>query len=68
MSGHFQTIQSCPKDQNAPIDATHAESVHAVAVIRAEVARLRAGVAVWQLSRSDAGESKTTKTTKKAGD
>jgi uncharacterized small protein (DUF1192 family) len=52
----------------APIDATHAESVHAVGVIRAEVARLRAGVAAWQMSRSDAGESKTTKTTKKAGD
>ena len=43
----------------APIDATHAESVHAVAVIRAEVARLRRGVAVWQLSRSDAGEYPT---------
>ena len=40
----------------APIDATHAESVHAVAVIRAEVARLRRNVATWQLSRSDAGE------------
>ena len=52
----------------APIDATHAESVHAVGVIRAEVARLRAGVAAWQLSRSDAGASNTTKTTKKAGD
>lgn len=51
----------------APIDATHAESVHAVGVIRAEVARLRAGVAAWQMSR-DAGETKTTKTTKKAGD
>jgi len=43
----------------APIDATHAESVHAVAVIRAEVARLRAGVAMWQMSRSDAGEYPT---------
>lgn len=31
----------------APIDATHAESVAAVAVIRTEVARLRAGVAAW---------------------
>lgn len=52
----------------APIDATHAESVAAVAVIRTEVARLRAGVAAWQMSRSDAGESKTTKTTKRKQD
>ena len=44
----------------APIDATHAESVAAVAVIRTEVARLRAGVAAWQMkSRSDAGEYPT---------
>lgn len=43
----------------APIDATHADSVAAVAVIRTEVARLRAGVAAWQMSRSDAGEHPT---------
>ena len=53
----------------APIDATHAESVAAVAVIRTEVARLRAGVAAWQMSRSDAGEaSKTNQTTKRKQD
>ena len=54
----------------APIDRTHAESVAAVAVIRTEVARLRAGVAAWQMkSRSDAGEaSKTNQTTKRKQD
>lgn len=30
-----------------PVDRTHADSVAAVAAIRAEVARLRQGVAVW---------------------
>ena len=52
----------------APIDATHAESVAAVAVIRTEVARLRAGVAAWQMSRSDAGETSKTNQTTKTGE